>query len=371
MKLLRTSALAALLAPAMFAQYVAYFGTYTRPNKSKGIYAYRFDAPSGKLTSIGLAAETSSPSFLAVHPNGRFLYAVNEQNEGGVSAFAIDASSSLLKPLNRVSSRGSGPCHLALDKTGKWLFVANYNSGSVAAYPVHDDGTLGESSAFDQHAGSSVNHSRQAGPHAHGTFISPDNRFLLVPDLGLDKVFVYRLDLAKGTLPPNDPPFFKISPGSGPRHLAFHPNGRFVYVVTEMGANVVACRWDAKRGALSEIQTIDALPAGYTGARSGAEVMVHPNGRFVYASMRVDNSIAIFSVDPATGKLTAAGRVSSGGKTPRAFVIDPTGSFLMAANQDSDRVVIFRIDPKTGGLTESGETLDMGSPVSIVFVKNR
>jgi 6-phosphogluconolactonase len=371
MTLLRTLVIGALLAPAMFAQYVAYFGTYTRPNQSRGIYAYRFDAASGQLASLGLAAETVSPSFLAVHPNERFLYAVNEQNNGGVSAFAIDGSSGLLKPLNQVSSRGSGPCHLALDRTGKWLFAANYNSGSVAAYPVHDDGTLGESSAFDQHAGSSVNPGRQAGPHAHGTFVSPDNRFLLIPDLGLDKVIVYRLDLAKGTLPANDPPFFKIAPGSGPRHLAFHPNGRFAYVVTEMGGNVVACRYDAKRGALEEAQTIDALPGDYTGVRSGAEIAVHPNGRFLYASLRVHNSIAAFAIDAATGKLTAAGRVSTGGKTPRGFAIDPTGAYLLAGNQDSDNVVIFRIDSRTGGLTATGQALAIASPVSIVFVKSR
>ena len=368
---IRTIVVAALAVPAMFAQYVAYFGTYTRPEKSKGIYAYRFDAASGKLASAGLAAETPNPSFLAVHPNGRFLYAVNEQSDGTVSAFAIDGASGLLKPLNRVASRGAGACHLALDKTGKWLFVANYASGSVAVFPVHEDGTLGESSGFDQHAGSSTDPNRQTGPHAHGTFVSADNRFLLVPDLGMDRVMIYRLDLAKGTLPANDPPFLKIASGLGPRHLAFHPNGRFAYVLTEMGGKVVACRFDAKRGALEAIQTADALPADYTGARSGAEIAVHPNGRFLYASLRVHNSIAVFAIDPATGKLTAAGRVSTGGKSPRAFAIDPTGAYLLAANQDSDRVVIFRIDPKTGALTATGEAADIPMPVSIVFVKAR
>jgi len=371
MALLRIFAGASLAAPAMFAQYVAYFGTYTHPDKSKGIYAYRFDAASAKFASIGLAAESPDPSFLAVHPNGRFLYAVNEEKDGSVSAFAIDASSGLLKPLNRVSSRGAGACHLALDKTGKWLFAANYGSGSVAAYSVHDDGTLGESSAFVQHAGSSVNPERQTGPHAHGTFVSPDNRFLLVPDLGQDKVIIYRFDPAKGALAANDPPFLKVAPGAGPRHLAFHPNGRFAYVVTEMGGNVLACRYDAKRGALEQIQTIDALPADYTGARSGAEIAVHPNGRFLYASLRTHNSIAVFEIDAATGKLTAAGRVPSGGEKPRAFAIDPTGAYLLAADQDSNHVVVFRIDPKTGGLTATGSVLDVPLPVSVVFAKGR
>jgi 6-phosphogluconolactonase len=370
MTLFRTLAIAALAVPAMFAQYDAYIGTYTRANQSKGIYAYRFETASGKLAPLGLAAETPNPSFLAVHPNGRFLYAVNEQNNK-VSAFAIDSSTGLLKPLNQLDSGGTGPCHLVVDKTGKWLYVANYNSGSVVAYAVREDGSLGQQSAFDQHSGSSVDPARQKGPHAHGTFLSPDNRFLLVPDLGLDKVFVYRLDLAKGTLPPNDPPFFKVTPGFGPRHLAFHPNGRFVYVMTEMGGKVVACRYDKARGTLEEIQTVDALPAGYTGQRSGAEIFVHPNGRFLYASLRVDNSIAIFSVDASTGKLTAAGRVSTGGKTPRAFAIDPSGAYLLAADQDSDCVVVFRIDSKTGALTPTGEKLDIPQPVSIVFVKRR
>ena len=318
-----------------------------------------------------MAAETPSPSFLAVHPNGRFLYAVNEQNSGEVSAFAIDSASSLLKPLNQVSSRGSGPCHLVVDKTGKWLFVANYNSGSVAEYPVKADGSLGESTGFDQHAGSSLDPRRQGGPHAHGTFLSPDNRFLLVPDLGLDRVLVYRLDLAKGTLPLNDPPFLQIAPGSGPRHLAFHPNGRFAYVVTELAANVIACRYDARRGTLTEIQKIDALPADYTGQKSGAEIAVHPNGRFLYASMRSHNSIAIFAIDAASGKLTAAGNVSAEGKTPRSFAIDPTGAYLLAADQDSDHVVVFRIDQKTGGLTATGDTVEIPAPVSIVFVKGK
>jgi len=367
MRLLRLLAVAALAAPAVLAQYVAYFGTYTRPEKSKGIYAYRFDAATGKLSSIGVAAETASPSFLAVHPNGRFLYAVNEQGGGSVSAFAIDRSSGLLKPLNQVSSRGNGPCHLALDQKGKWLFAANYGSGSVAAYAVRDDGSLGESSGFDQHQGSSVNAARQKGPHAHGTFISPDNRFVLVPDLGLDKVVVYRVD--EGTLPPADPPFFKVAPGAGPRHLAFHPNGKFAYVVTEMGINVVACRYDAQKGALEEIQIADAAPVPRDPGMSGAEIEVHPNGRFLYASVRGDNSIAIFRVDPATGKLTSAGRASTEGKTPRAFALDPSGKFLLAANQDSDSVVVFRVDQKTGALTGTGEKLDIFSPVSVVFVK--
>ncbi|MGA2143383.1 MAG: lactonase family protein [Bryobacteraceae bacterium] len=369
MTILRSFAMAAAFTPAMFAQYVAYFGTYTHTDKSKGIYAYRFDPADGKFASIGLAAETANPAFLAVHPNGQFLYAVHEQGDGGVSAFAIDGQSGRLKLLNRVKSRGSGPCHLTLDKTGDWLFAADYGSGSVEAYPVHKDGTLGELSGFVQHTGSSINPDRQKGPHAHGVFVSPDNRFLLVPDLGLDKVMVYRIDRAKGSLAANDPPFFKIASGYGPRHLAFHPNGRLVYVLTEMGARVVACRYDASAGVLQEIETIDALPAGYTGVRSGAEIAIDPAGRFLYASLREYNSIAIFAIHAADGKLTALGHVSTGGKTPRAFAIDPTGAYLLAGNENSDNVVVFRIDRKTGQLAPTGSTLEVPSPVSVVFVK--
>jgi 6-phosphogluconolactonase len=368
MTLLRLVAAAVLAAPAMLAQYTAYFGTYTKPEKSKGIYAGRYDASSGKITAIALAAQTSNPSFLAVHPNGRFLYAVNEVATGEVSAFAIDRATGMLKLLNSVNSRGNGPCHLALDSTGKWLFAANYNNGSAAVFPVHPDGSLGDASTSHQHEGSSVNVARQRGPHAHGTFVSPDNRFVFVPDLGLDKIMTYRVT-PQGNMPAGDPPFLKIAPGSGPRHLAFHPNGKFAYILTEMGIRVVACRYDAERGALTDFQMADAAPVNRSPNMSGAEVEVHPNGRFLYASVRGDNSIAIFSIDPESGRLTDAGRVSTEGKTPRAFAIDPAGNYLFAANQDSDTVVEFAIDQHTGALTKTGDPIEIQSPVSIVFVK--
>jgi 6-phosphogluconolactonase len=365
---LRLLAAATLLAPAMLAQYAAYFGTYTKLGKSQGIYASRFDTNTGKFTAPTLAVETPSPSFLAVHPNGRFLYAVNEiGGEGTVSAFAIDPGPGALKLLNRVSARGNGPCHLALDRTGKVLYAANYGSGSIAAWPVKADGSLADSSAFDQHSGSSADRQRQLGPHAHGTFVSADNRFVLTPDLGLDKIFVYHVDPANGTLPPHDPPFFRTAPGSGPRHLAFHPSGKFVYVLTEMGIAVVAFRWDEHRGTAEQIQSVSAFPAGP--GMSGAEIEVHPNGRLLFASVRGDNSIAAFRVDPANGKLTAAGRTPTEGKTPRGFAIAPGGKFLVVGNQDSDTVVEFRIDEETGALTKTGEPLQIGSPVSIVFVR--
>jgi 6-phosphogluconolactonase len=361
-----------LAAAAAKGEWIAYIGTYTR-QKSKGIYAYRFVPASGKLTAIGLVAETVNPSFLAIHPNQRFLYAANEvgnyqgQPAGSISAFAIDPTTGQLKPLNQVSSKGSGPCHVALDHTGKWLFAANYSSGSVAAYPVHDDGTLGEASAFVQHSGASANPQRQSGPHAHEVTVSADNRFVLVNDLGLDQILVYRLDPVKGTLAPNDPPFVKLAPGSGPRHMAFGKGGRFAYAVNEILLTVTAFRYDAGHGSLTELQTVPASPETFPGPKSGAEIAVHPDGKFLYASNRGPDNIAIFRIDAQKGTLTAVERVPTQGKTPRNFAIDPTGGYLFAANQDSDNMVVFHIDKGTGHLTPAGNVLDVGAPVCVVF----
>ena len=346
---------------------IVYVGTYTR-GPSKGIYAYRLQGSTGKLTPIGLAGETSNPSYLAVDPSQRFLYAANENNTGNVSAFAIDPATSMLKLLNSVSSKGSGPCHISVDKTGKWLFVANYNNGSTAAYPIEADGSLGEASYVDQHTGKSVNPQRQSGPHAHIAAISPDNRFVWVADLGTDQIFSYRIDPAKG-MTPNDPPFAKIAPGSGPRHIVFRQDGKFAYVISEMAATVTVFSYDSAKGTMQDVQTISTLPEGYTGSKSGAEIALAPGGQFLYASNRGHDSIAIFKVDAAKGTLTAAGNVPSGGKTPRYFGIDPTGNYLLAAHQDSAKVVEFKIDRQTGGLTPTGETLDIGSPVCVIFVR--
>ena len=346
--------------------YIAYVGTYTGPGKSQGIYAWRFHPASGKVSALGLVAETASPSFLAVHPNHRFLYAVNEvsnfegQPVGSVSAFAMDAVTGRLKLLNTVSSRGDGPCHLALDPSGKWLFVANYGGGSVVEYTVHDDGTLSQASAFVQHVGSSVNRQRQAGPHAHSTVLSPDGNSVYVADLGLDQILSYKA----GGLTPNDPPYTRIAPGAGPRHLAFTPNGRYAYVMTEMTASVVAFRYEG--GKFEELQTLPT--ADFAANIGGAEIAVHPSGKFVYSSTRGANTIAAFAIDAGKGTLTPVERTPSGGKTPRNFAIDPTGAYLFAANQDSDSVTIFRIDAKTGKLTPTGDTLEAMAAVCVTFV---
>ncbi len=374
----------ALLVAALFScwlraagqEYFVYIGTYTREN-SKGIYAYRFDPASGKLAPLGLMAETANPSFLAIHPNGRFLYATNEvdnyegQKSGAVSAYAIVAGTGKLSFLNQVSSRGSGPCHLVTDKTGKNVLVANYGGGSVAVLPVSEDGRLREASAFMQHTGSSVNPQRQQGPHGHSINVSSDNRFVVAADLGLDQLLVYRFDPAKGSLIPNDPPFIKVDPGAGPRHFIFHPGGRFAYVINEMQSTVTAFTYDAARGVLKESQTISTLPENFKGDNSTAEVQVEPQGRFLYGSNRGDNSIAVFAIDAANGKLKPIEHLSTQGKTPRNFGIDPSGSYLFAANQNSNNIVVFRIDAQTGRLIPTGQILEVYAPVCVKFAPAR
>jgi 6-phosphogluconolactonase len=355
-------------AAAQSPEYLVYFGTYTRPNASKGIYAYRFQPSTGKLTSLGVAADTPNPAFLVAHPNGRYLYAANEQEKGTVSAFAIDRQTGKLAALNTVSTRGAGPCHVTIDHTGKFLLVANYGSGSVAALPIQQDGRLGEVAGFVQHTGSSVDPARQTAPHAHFITASPDNRVVLAADLGLDQVVEYRFDASKGTLTPNTPPFAKLRPGSGPRHLAFHPTGKYVYVNSEMASTLSAFAYDPATGAMKELQTLSTLPTGFSGATSTAEVHVDRTGRFAYVSNRGHDSIAIFAIDPAKGTLTAAGHASTGGKTPRYFGLDPSGNYLLAANQNSSTIVVFRVDAKTGGLTQTQTLSDVPEPVSMVFV---
>ena len=354
-------------------RFLVYVGSYTGA-RSKGIYAWRFDAATGVATPLGLAAQAVNPSFLAVHPSNRYLYATSEvgsrggQPGGGVEAFAIDAASGKLTPLNQVSSRGAGPAFVAVDRTGSDVLVANYSGGSIAVCPIKEDGRLGEATAFVQHEGSSINRLRQREPHAHSINVSPDNRFAIAADLGLDKLLIYRFDAAKGTLAPNDPPFAAVKPGSGPRHFTFHPSGRFAYAINELASTVTAFSYDAARGALSELQTISTLPGGFLGDSTTAEVQVDAAGRFLYGSNRGHDSIAVFGIDAATGTLTPVEYVSTRGRTPRNFRIDPTGAYLFAANQDSGNVAIFRIDAQTGRLTATGKVLEVGSPVCVKFV---
>ena len=366
--------------PAMFAEalpadgtMLVYFGTYTGA-KSKGIYVSHFDPATGRLTDPGLAVATASPSFLALHPSRRFLYAAGEtsilngKRVGAVAAFSVNAKTGRLTLLDRQSSGGAGPCHVAVDQSGKCLLVANYGDGTIAALPIRADGGLAVPGTVIQHQGSSVNPERQAGPHAHFIIPDPADQFALACDLGLDQVLVYRFDPAKALLVPNDPPFAPVKPGSGPRHLAFHPSGRFVFLSSEMGSTLTAFAYDAKRGALKELQTVSTLPDAFTGNKSGAEVQVHPNGKFVYASNRGHDSIAVFGFDAGNGKLTYVENQATQGKTPRHFAIDPTGQWLLAENQDSDSIVVFRVDAKTGRLSAAGQTISVGAPVCAIFM---
>ncbi|HKW57463.1 MAG TPA: lactonase family protein [Candidatus Acidoferrum sp.] len=359
--------------PAAKGQYIAYVGTYTTKTNSKGIYAYHFDATKGQLSAVGAAAETVDPSFLAAHPSGKYLYAVNEignfngGSEGAVSSFAIEKSSGALKFLNQVSTRGPGPCYISLDKTGAYVLVANYDGGSIASFPVHGDGTLGTASGFVQHSGSGPDKQRQEGPHAHWVGTSPDNRFALAVDLGLDEVIVYNFDGAQGTFTPTLSGFAKVNAGAGPRHLAFHPNGKFAYVLSEMESSVTAFSYQAKDGTLKPLQTISALPKDYTGRKEAAEIAVHPSGKFLYASNRGHDSIAIFGIEQK-GTLRSLGYVLTGGKTPRHFAIDPTGNYLLAENQESNNIVVFHIDAASGSLTPTGQTVEVPSPVCVTFV---
>lgn len=354
--------------------YMVYIGTYTGA-KSKGIYAAQFDAATGRMSEPALAAETTHPTFLTIHPNQRFLYAANEignfagKKSGAISAFSIDAATGKLTLLNQQSSGGGEPCHVVVDRTGRNALAANYGGGSIAVLPVKENGSLGEATAFVQHQGSSANKERQEAPHAH--FITPDpaNRFALTCDLGLDKVLVYRFDASQGTLAANDPPAATLTAGSGPRHLAFHPKGRWVYVINELSSTMTVFSYNARQGALKELQTISTLPDGFKGDSSTAEVQVHPSGKFVYGSNRGHDSIVVFAVDKKTGQLKLLQHQSTLGKTPRHFTLDPTGKWLIAENQDTDNIAVFSVEPNTGALTPTGQVLKAPSPVCLQFVR--
>ncbi|MFO0901253.1 MAG: lactonase family protein [Pirellulales bacterium] len=353
-------------------KYRVYFGTYTG-QKSRGIYTADLDLATGKLTEPRLAAEAVSPSFLAIHPSGHWLYAVSEIDDlngrktGGVSAFAIEADGGL-RLLNQQPSEGRGPCHVTVDPSGKFALVANYGSGSAAALPIEADGRLGPPSSVVQHEGKSVDPQRQEGPHAHSINLDAAGRYAFVADLGLDQVKIYRFDAQTGKLTPADPAFVTLAPGAGPRHFAFHPQGDRAYVNNEMTSTITALHYAPEAGALQETQTLSTLPRSTPG-NSTAEVQVHPSGRFVYVSNRGHDSIAGYTIDPDNGRLTALGNTPTGGRTPRNFGIDPTGQYLLAANQGTDNVVVFKIDAKTGKLTPTGQEIAVGAPVCVKFLK--
>ena len=357
--------------------YLAYVGTYTA-SSSKGIYSFRFDPATGQLKAIGVAAELPNPSFLATDPQHRFLYAVTEmgpepgaddyKKNGFVSSYSIDRKTGALTFLNKVDAGGGGSCHLVVDETGKTLFVANYGSGNVASFAIKADGSIGERTGFYQHSGSSVDPARQTGPHAHAVVLSPDNRFLFVPDLGTDQVKIYRVDAQKGTFAPNDPASAEVKAGYGPRHFAFGHGAKYAYALCEMGSSVAVFSYNPAKGSLTPVQTISNLPDDFKGEDNSAEIEVDRSGRFLYASNRGNDSITVFAIDPEKGTLTKVEVVPTQGKTPRNFALDPTGKYLIAANQDSSTMVVFSVDPKDGQLKPAGQPIDTPSPIAILFV---
>jgi 6-phosphogluconolactonase len=367
-------AAAALAASAKPGPITVYVGTYT-DGTSRGIYRLAFDPATGSMGEPVLAVETKNPSFLALHPSGRFLYAVGEissfegQKTGAVSAFAVEAKTGDLTLLNQQSSEGAGPCHLVVDRAGKNVLVANYGGGTVAVLPIDADGRLKKATSVRVHEGSGPNAARQQKPHAHGIYLDAAERFALSPDLGADRVFVYRYDGAKGTLEPHGAA--PLDPGSGPRHLAFHPGGKHLYVINELVSTMTAFSYDAAKGALAPLQTVSTLPAGFSGTSWTAEVEVSRDGRFVYGSNRGDDSLAVFSVEASTGRLSAAGHAPVGGKYPRHFTIDPTGRWVLAAHQNSGTIAVLKIDPATGVPALTGVTAKVDKPVCLLPVPGR
>jgi len=344
-----------------------YVGTYTG-GASKGIYLCRMDPNTGALSEPEAVAELVNPSFLAIGPAGRWLFAAGERRESAACAFAIDPATGALEPLNDRPSRGGSLCHLAVHRGGRMLIGANYGSGNVTVWPIGPDGRLGEAGQVIQHEGSGAHPKRQAGPHAHSVTFSPDARFAYAADLGIDKVMIYRVDAVGARLEPNDPPFAQVAPGSGPRHMAFHPGRKWAYLINEMGNTITAFGWDGESGGLAEFQTVGTLPEGFAGDSTTADIQVSPCGRFLYGSNRGHDSIAVFAIDPATGRLTSHGHQPTAGRTPRNFALSPAGRFLLAANQDSDNLVSFALDPDAGTLTPTGSEAAVPKPVCVKFV---
>jgi 6-phosphogluconolactonase len=332
-----------------------FIGTYNRRG-SQGIYTYRLDLAKGALERVSACEVADNPSYLALHPSGRYLYAINEVNEfhgqpgGGMTALAIGEDGALTV-LNQQSVVGTGPCYVSVDATGRYAFSANYAGGSVCMLPIAEDGRLGQASHFVQHQGTSVLLPRQGQPHAHSIVIDPTNRFAFVPDLGMDKIMIYRLDLAGGKLLPNEAQAFApVAPGSGPRHFTFHPNGRFAYVITEIASTIIVFRYDDGAGTLEQVQSVSTLPAGYRRRSHTADIHFSVSGKWLYGSNRGHDSLAIYAVDGESGRLTLVGHEPTRGMIPRNFFVEPTGAYVLVGHQESDSIVVFRLDNATGGL---------------------
>ena len=350
--------------------YLAFIGTYTT-GRSEGIYVHRMNGTTGALGPALDVASNDNPTFLEIHPNGRYLYAVSEierfdgQDAGSLSAYAINRETGKLTFINATSTLGTGPCHLSIDAASRFVLVANYNSGSVCVIPIAENGGVGAATDFIQHEGSGIDPERQEGPHAHAIVLDRANQYVFVNDLGLDKVMIYRFDRAEGKLTPNDPPSAPLRPGAGPRHFCFSPDERYAYVINELGNSVTAFSYEWEPGTLHEMQDVPTLPEDFDGESSCADIHADPSGRFLYGSNRGHDSIVVYSVDSDNGRLTTVDWTSTGGGWPRNFAIDPSGRFLLAANQNDDNILVFRIDPETGRLEATGHTLEVPNPVCI------
>ena len=362
------------VAAAERADRLLYVGTYTTDGRSKGIYLLRMSRASGALSVVGLAAATPNPSFLTLSENGRFAYAVNESDTldgrptGGVTAFARNRATHTLRELGSQPTGGGGPCYVTTDRSGKFLLAANYGGGSVSVFPILRDGGVGSATSFVQHHGSGPDPERQASPHAHCVIPAPSNRFVLVADLGLDRILVYGFDTRTGTLTPAPVAQGTVAPGAGPRHLAFHPNGHTLYVTNELTSTITVFRYDPVTGSLQARQTLPSVSEPTTGRNAPADIHVHPSGRFLYMSNRGHDSIASFVIDDGSGELRPLQLMSTGAKWPRNFAIDASGEFLLVANQRSDDIHSFRIDTRTGRLTATNQSVSLPAPVCIRFV---
>ncbi len=354
--------------------YLVYIGTNVSSPQENTIYLYHLSPATGELLPLGAMKGGAQPTYLTMDAAHRHLYAVSETQTflgapgGGVSALAIDPRNAMLTMLNQQPSTGAAPCYISLDRTGKNALVANYVGGNLVVLPVRPDGQLAPPSATDQHQPPTGPHKNQDKPHAHSFLPAPDNRYVFSADLGTDKVYGYQLDAASGKLTPQPAPAFTTKPGAGPRHLTFHPNGRWAYLENELNSTVTALTYNAKAGTFQEIETQSTLPAGFSGDNSGADVHVRPDGRFLYTSNRGDNSLAVFSIAPADGRLALVQHVSTQGKTPRNFALDPSGRVLLVANQNSDNVFTYTVDKQTGKLTATGKSVSVPSPMFVEIV---
>jgi 6-phosphogluconolactonase len=363
-------ALASIVLPAAAADTLVIIGTHSS-GPGRGFSLAHFAAENGALTQPRFDGEAVAPSFFVVAADGRHLYACNSVRRGGLSAYAIDARSGRIDLLNRVDSGGAEPCYVSLDQTGRYALITNYDSGSVAVFALQPDGRVGARTAFEVHAGRGADPARQTRAHPHSIVVDPGNRFALAADLGADRIYIYRFNAKTGSLAPNDPPFAATPPGFGPRHLKFHPNGRWAYVTGEIENAVIGFHWDSNRGILSRFQSVSTLPPGFRGPNTAAEIVIHPTGKFLYVSNRGANTLAAFSIDPDTGRLAMIESVSSHGRMPRNMALDPAGRWLLATNYEGDNAAVFRIDARTGVLTLAGPPVSVRSPFGVRFLAVR